>query len=403
MLLMDVTKTLKARPKTETKVDGPLGVNNVVTTTTSQVDVTPDLPAKQTTAAHFDAIDVRLPSVLRPIQEALRHHWAFLYRRADPELAAKETGVEFTQKRTNINAQGVQAGIEALEKKGVKTLEEKVVVFGGGYEVDLTPLLDKFKEVHVVDLCPDPLALASRKYATHPHRDRIKLIAADLSGIPPSYQKQEIDRVQAEKGAPNVDDIEQFFANMPKKLDKLPFDGGAYAMVVAPVLHESLPFGPTVVAYEEHRKRESEQSGTQVARKAVDEQLGEAFFYRPSVRDAVLRVFQHNRDELQRLTKPGGVCVFSSWMRPDEHQQTLAPDEKSELVRVGDSRVTKQDWQSLFNGWATTTPLHSEQIYPGRKPTLNLFLLESDANAKQNEKGPTSKRVDLHMLRFNKT
>ena len=94
-----------------------------------------------------------------------------LRSKADPSLQATEPGVEFTKKRTAVNDKGVQAGIAALEKKGIHPSEEKVVVFGGGYEVDLGPLLDKFKEVHVVDLCADPLALATRKYAAHPNRD----------------------------------------------------------------------------------------------------------------------------------------------------------------------------------------------------------------------------------------
>jgi hypothetical protein len=362
------------------------------------------LTPKHSEAVHFDAITVRVAQALAPIQHALRSHWDFLYRRADPLHANNEPGVEFTLKRTSINGVGVQAGIAALESKGMKPESEKVVVFGGGYEVDLGPLLDRFKEVHVVDLCPEPLALAARKYATHPHRARLKMVTADLSGIPVAYQQKELSRAKSEieaNGVPSVDGIARWFAGMPKTLDAVPFDTAAYAMVVAPVLHESLPFGPAVAAFEQARVLQAERTHAPVDRKAIDTHVGEEFYYRPAVHDTTLRIFQHNRDELQRITKPGGVCVFSSWMRPDEHQEALAPDAPKSLVRVGDSRMTQEEWTSLFHGWQGSQQLHKEQIYPGKAPTLNLFLLER-GDEPHDEAGPTSKRAALHMRRFAK-
>jgi hypothetical protein len=342
-------------------------------------ETTASLPAPIVEPAHFDAIDSRVPAALTPIQAALGDNWKFLYDRADPARAASEPGVEFTRRRTDINNQGVQAGMEALKKDGFDLRQERVLVLGGGYEVDLAPLLAQFKEVHVVDLCLDPLKLAARKYTTHPDRERLRLVAADLSGIPAAYQAKEIARTRAERAqtnaAPDVDAMAAFFASMPEKLEPLPFETGAYAMVVSPVLHESLPFGPAVCAFEEARQAEHEKTGNPVARQSIDSHLGEAFYYRPDVHDATLRIFRHNREELQRLTKPRGRVAYTSWKREDEKKQTYAPNDLHQLVRVGDSRLTTDEWESLFSGWAGSEQLHQEQIYPGKLPTLNLFLL----------------------------
>jgi hypothetical protein len=318
-------------------------------------------------------VESRVPPQLAPIALALEAHWDFLYQRAEPGVAADAPGVAFTHRRTQAAAKAIDRALERLDERGHLPGTGSALVFGGGYEVDLGPLLERFAEVEVVDLAAAPLELVRRKYADHPHRDRIRLVQADLSGIPPAHQAQELARIRAERAqgrAPDPQGMGTFFSELPP-LEPLPFEAGKYALVVSPLLTEGLPYGPAVEAFESARALAARSGGELSPRRALDDALGESFFYRPEVMGAFSRVLQHHRDELERLVDPRGVAVFSSWMREDEHQPERG------LLRVGDTRATPQTWGAVFEGWGRTEQVVKEQIYgPDKRPTLNAFVLE---------------------------
>lgn len=360
------------------RLEGAAPVEKVGVATASVQVAQPSLrPAERRNVQGALPIDVRLMSPLQPIADSMRPHWSFLYRRADPEAAeSKEDRARWTVRRTEINALGVDHALQALEAKGHKPGTGKVLVFGGGYEVDLRPLLEKFAEVHVVDLSDDPLRLVDRKYRDSPHRAKLRLVQADLSGVPHKHQAKELARVRAEGGAPDPEKMGAYHATMPAKLAQLPFGKGEFAMVVSPVLTESLPYGPAVCAFEEARALRSKTSAEPEARRSVDSHLGEGFFYRPEVMSSFAHVFHHHSKELRRLLAGDGVAVFSSWMRPDEQQAEHAPG-AAPLLRVGDTRASQETWSGFFAPWSRTTPLIAEKVHgPETKPVLNLFVME---------------------------
>lgn len=319
------------------------------------------------------------PPALEPLDQGLERHWKFLYDRVDPDKPVTEPAkVEFSLRRTEINANGIQAGLERLRERGHEKGQGKVAVFGGGYEVDLGPLLDEFSEVHVVDLCQAPLDLAARKYEDHPHKDRLRLVQADLSGIDPGYQAAEMQRLETDRrqGRPRDEEgVKAWFGGLAD-LNPLPFMSGEFQMVVSPVLSESLPYGP-LVGDIEARRSQDEAQGREAPRQAVDSVMGEKFFYDPRVRDGFAKLLVHHSEEMNRMLGDGGVAVFSTWKRPDEHQATLAPDEPRQLFRVGDNRVDAQTLDRVWQPWSGQELLGQTKVYGEQtKPTLNMFLLD---------------------------
>jgi SAM-dependent methyltransferase len=320
------------------------------------------------------SIEKKFDPRLQGIADALTAHWDFLYQRAEPGVSAETPGVQFTRKRTEATGAGVATAFDRLDQKGHVPGTGKALVFGGGYEVDLLPLLERFEKVEVVDFSPAPLELVRRKYPQHAHK--LHLVQADLSGIPADQQARELSRLGAERAAgaaPDPAGVQAFLGSLPSTPERLPFESGSYDLVISPVLNESLPFGPAVTAFENHRQATALRTGEAVPRQAIDEHLGESFFYSPEAMGGFEKLFLHHRDELQRLLSDDGVAVFSSWMRQDEHN----PDPSRPLLRVGDSRATPRTWEAFFDGWSGKTEVLREQIYgPDKKPTLNVFVLD---------------------------
>jgi hypothetical protein len=319
-------------------------------------------------------IDNRVPPNLSPISEALTAHWDFLYKQADPEaLNVDPKKKAFTETRIKIHSDGIKKALLLLRSKGFEKDTGKALVMGGAYETDLNPLLDLFAEVHVTDLSPRPLELIHRIYKKHPNHNRLRLVLADLSGIPPVYQAEAMKQFEKAGDANDKGSKREFFAKMPE-LVETPFPTGSYALVVSPLLVECLPYGPLVFYYEGVRAAK----GKDAPRKHIITYLGEEFFYDPMVMASFRRVFLHHSAELQRLVVPNGVVVFSVWKSEDDRQAEIAPERKEKLLRIGDDRVTKATWDDFFKRWATVRFLGGTHVYgPDKKPTMNVFILEA--------------------------
>lgn len=311
----------------------------------------------------------KVPKELNPISEALTAHWGFLYERATPGFA-DETKKAPTVKRTQFQTLAIEKALQVLEKKGHRRGDGKVLVMGGGYEVNLTPLLENFAEVHVVDMSSAPLKLIAKIYEDNP---RLKLFTADLSGVPVRFQGEQLKQMltDVKDAATNGKTQLAFFQSMPKELEAIPFESGAYDMVISPVLVESLSHGPLVAVFEKHREE------MKAERKGMSDLLGEPFYYQPAVMDVFARVYLHHSAELNRVLKPGGVATYSVWRRDDLKAMELAPQMEEELLRVGDDRMTWTNYQAFFKPWSKKHYLGGQQIYGVEKPpTMHMYLLE---------------------------
>jgi hypothetical protein len=322
-------------------------------------------------------IESRVDAQLAPLAEKMSKHWSFLYARADPDSPASapgQPGVSFSNNRKALTGRGIEAGLQLLAEKGHVPGSGRALVMGGGYEVNLEPLLNRFQEVVVADLTQESLELARRKYASHEGASKLRLVQADLSGLPVHLQRSEMNRLKEETAngsTPRTEGIQEFFGHIPAELEPLRFESGEFQMVVSPVLHEGLAYGPAVYGVEAGR----EHAGTD--RKSIDSVVGEPFFYDSRVMQGFANVFQHHSDELQRLLSPDGVAVFGSWMRPDEKQ----PDDGTpRLLRVGDTRATPETWSRFFASWGVTHEVCKEMPHqPVNQSVMNVFVLEPRA------------------------
>jgi len=310
-----------------------------------------------------------VPKELNPIREALAKHWGFLYERAAPDYADK-VKKQTTILRTDIQRTATLRAIEVLRQQGHEKGQGKVLVMGGGYEVDLTPLLEEFAEVHVTDLSDEPLKLAARMYDNHP---KLSLFLADLSGLPLDFQAKQLDSLMANPKKSYEDRALQlaYFEAMPEKLEPIPFKTGEYDLVISPVLVESLSHGPLVAPFEKHR------ADAGLERKGMSDIFGEPFFYEPAVMRAFARTYLHHSAELHRVLNAKGIATFSVWKREDLKRAELAPQIKEELLRVGDDRVSPREYEEFFKSWKKVDYRGGEQIYGKDKPpTMHMYLLE---------------------------
>jgi hypothetical protein len=170
-----------------------------------------------------------------------------------------------------------------------------------------------------------------------------------------------------------MDAVRAYFRNFPSKLTKIDFPSGEFDLVLSLVVAEYLPYAPVAAAFEKARAERNDPK-----RKAVDDLFGEKFFYERDVRKVFEDVLYHHRDELVRLNRPNGLVLFSCWKREDEHQPEQAPEDlkAAKLFRVGDDRMTMDQWQGFLSAWEKPLLEKVEcNIGPNPKSCLNLFML----------------------------
>ena len=351
-----------------------------LSTTTAEPEV-----KSESTPAPFGPlpIDKRVPMLVEPVASALGKHWDFLYDRTDPARPPVE-GTAWCNKQRQATSGGVDHALGRLREKGHQPGTGKCVVLGGGYEVDLKPLLAEFAEVHVVDLTDKPFSIVERQNAQDPNRDRLKFIQTDLSGIDPMVQGVEINRLHAERAAGKergVQGVKDYVGNLGD-LKPSQLDTGGYTMVVAPVLTESMPYGAVVTDIEARRDQENldlgrdDSANRRATWKHVSSHLPDDFYFDPQVRSGFDRLFLHQSSEIDRLLEPGGVAVTSFWTRPDERQPQLAPNEPEQLHRLGDNAITTSTFDKFFSRFEKTA-LGGTKIYGDDKPpTVQVFSLE---------------------------
>lgn len=322
-------------------------------------------------------IDRRVPLLTQPIATALGKHWDFLYSRNDPARPVPDPNKGWCDLQRAATASGVDHALAQLRAKGHEPGTGKVAVLGGGYEVDLGPLLEEFAEVHVVDLSDKPFPVVERQNVNDPNRDRLRFIQTDLSGIDPMYQGVEIQRLHDARSAGKEFDPESmktYLGNLPE-LGPSRLDTGGYTMVVAPVLTEGMAFGPMLTDMEARRDQRVAESGLDDSqnRRSTWNHVSTCFkdehYFDPQVSQGFDKLFLHQSKEIDRLLEPGGVGVVSFWTRPDERK----PD--SGMHRLGDNSVTTETFQSFFTPFAAEK-LGEHKIYgPESKPTVHVYSL----------------------------
>src|SRR5690606_18665987 len=96
-----------------------------------------------------------------------------------------------------------------------------------------------------------------------PNRERLRFIQTDLSGVDPIYQGMEVERLRQERQAGRPTDLEglkRFMGDLPE-LGPSALESGGYTMVVAPVLTESMPYGPLLTDVEARRDQATAEAG----------------------------------------------------------------------------------------------------------------------------------------------
>lgn len=346
----------------------------------------PEEPATQPVREPFGPlpVDVRVPVLLRPVAHALGRHWDFLYSRVDPARPTPDPNKVWCDRQTEATSAGIDQALAGLRERGHEKGTGKVAVLGGGYEVNLAPLLEEFAEVHVVDLSDKPFPVVERQNANDPHRDRLKFIQTDLCGVDPVYQGMEVERLRQDRESGkslDVDGVKSFMGNLPE-LSPSALESGAYTMVVAPVLTESMPYGPLLTDVEARRDQATAEAGIDDSQdrrstwKHVSSILPEDFYFDPQVRQGFDKLFLHQSREVDRLLEPGGVGVTSFWTRPDERQAKHAPDEPAQLYRLGDNTVTGETFESFFRQWGHQEVTQAKIYGPDKAPTVHVYSLE---------------------------
>ncbi len=352
------------------------------------VPVTTDdpVPLSQPVPGPFGPLPIesRVPLLLSPVATALGKHWDFLYSRVDPARPTPDPNKVWCDRQREATSGGVDHALARLREKGHEKGTGKVAVLGGGYEVNLAPLLEEFAEVHVVDLSDRPFPVVERQNVNDPNRDRLKFIQTDLSGIDPIYQGVEIERLHGERAsgrATSVDGLKAYFGNLP---DMVPssLETGGYTMVVAPVLTEGMPYGALLTDIEARRDQANLEAGIDDSQnrrstwKHVSGHLSDDFYFDPQVRQGFDRMFLHQSQEINRLLEPGGVGVTSFWTRPDERQSEQAPSESGPLFRLGDNTVTGETFEGFFQPFRHEKIGEAKIYGPEAKPTVHVYSLE---------------------------
>ncbi len=334
-------------------------------------------------------IESRVPLLLAPVATALGKHWDFLYSRVDPARPTPDPGKVWCDRQREATSGGIDHALARLREKGHEKGTGKVAVLGGGYEVNLAPLLEEFAEVHVVDLSDKPFPVVERQNANDPNRVRLKFIQTDLSGIDPMYQGVEIERLHGERSAgraTSVDGLKAYFGNLPEMIPSS-LETGGYTMVVAPVLTEGMPYGPLLTDIEARRDQANLEAGIDDSQnrrstwKHVSGHLSDDFYFDPQVRQGFDRLFLHQSQEINRLLEPGGVGVTSFWTRPDERQPDLAPSESGPLFRLGDNTVTGETFEGFFQPFRHEKIGEAKIYGPEAKPTVHVFSLEKPGHS----------------------
>ncbi len=348
-----------------------------------------DEPSKTESAGN---VQTQLPLVLHSVAESVGRHWDFMYSRVDPARETPDPNKVWNDRSRDTLAQGIDQSIARLRANGHKEGTGKVAVLGGGYEVDLKPLLELFAEVHVVDISDKPFPVVARQNADDPNRGKIKYIQTDLSGIDPMYQAVEVERLanDREAGRPiDPEGLKNFMGNMPP-LKPNSLESGAYAMVVSPVLTESTPYGPLLTDVESRRDADTMSRGIDDSRDRrktwshVDNTLsklpGENYYTDPRVRNTFANLFLHQSSEIDRLLEPGGEGVVSLWTRQDKRPDTQIESEPG-LRRVGDNVVDERTFQKFFGPFEDGKEVASCFVYgenekPGDdKPVVRCYTM----------------------------
>ncbi|MCA9792372.1 MAG: hypothetical protein KC910_11275, partial [Candidatus Eremiobacteraeota bacterium] len=316
---------------------------------------------------------------------SLGRHWDFLYSRVDPARPTPDPNKVWCDRQREATATGVSQALAQLQARGHEKGTGKVAVLGGGYEVDLKPLLEQFAEVHVVDLTDKPFAVVERQNADDPNLGKLRFIQTDLSGVDPLVQGFEVERLRSERDQGHGLDPEGIKGYMGGLGEMSPsvLESGAYKMVVAPVLTESMPYGPLVTDLEARRDQDNAAAGVDDSQdrrstwKHVSSYLPDSFYFDPQVRMGFERLFLHQSQELERLLEPGGVGVTSFWTRPDERQAEYAPTEGG-LHRLGDNTVSESTLKAFFSPF-THEQVDEVKIYgPDKAPTVRVYTLAKD-------------------------
>lgn len=287
------------------------------------------LPLLLSSCTTTPRIDSRVSEELKPISDALGAYWDYLYQRVDPKRPIENPK---TRKRIEIHRKGIDKALSVMGETFAHPVN--CLVLGGGYETDLTALLDRCTRVDVVDLSPRPLEVVDRTYKKNP---KLKLIVADLSGIPIHYQSQALKNFSSVASTAPAQEIlpalGEYYAKMPAQLEALPFESNAYAIVVSPLLIESLADGPLIPFLEARKQNKSEGQ-------AIDQVVGTGFYLNNQVQGVFARLALHHSTELYRVLRPGGVAVLSAW------KSDVGPS-----VSLGHHSLPRKDWNRLFQQW----------------------------------------------------
>ncbi|MGE0492166.1 MAG: hypothetical protein AB7S38_23345 [Vulcanimicrobiota bacterium] len=320
--------------------------------------------------------------LLEPVAHSLGRHWDFLYSRVDPARPTPDPNKVWCDRQRAATATGVARALAQLQAQGHQQGTGKVAVLGGGYEVDLKPLLEQFAEVHVVDLTDKPFPVVERQNADDPNLSKLRFVQTDLSGVDPLVQGFEIERLRGQRDQGRELDLEGIKSYMGGLGEMSPsaLESGAYKMVVAPVLTESMPYGPLLTDVEARRDQSIAAAGVDDSQdrrstwKHVSSYLPDSFYFDPQVRQGFDRLFLHQSQELHRLLEPGGVGVTSFWTRPDERQAEHAPGEEN-LSRLGDNTVTAATVEAFFSPFQHEQVGEAKIYGPENKPTVRVYTL----------------------------
>ncbi|HZH03311.1 MAG TPA: hypothetical protein VEY30_05970, partial [Myxococcaceae bacterium] len=192
-------------------------------------------------------MESRVFHALAPIQEALNAYW----HGVEPGWIQPSEALKV---QTGAHAEGIAAALATLKARGHAAGTGKALVLGGGYAVDLRPLLEHFEQVHVVDLSNRALEAlgADPRYANYRHR--LRLTTMDLSGISPRWQERELDRINScGENASSAEAMLPFLGGAADHLVPVPLEGSTYALVVSPLVTDVFSFGPATWALERTR------------------------------------------------------------------------------------------------------------------------------------------------------